>query len=60
VAELRARSYADFLWRLDSLGTYEPSLALQHGAIVGDDPATTCAFVLKDLTGDAAYWAPVS
>jgi hypothetical protein len=27
-----------------------------HSVVVGDDPATTCAFLLKDLTRDARWW----
>jgi hypothetical protein len=29
------------------------------GIVVGDDPATTCAFLLRDLTGDQRLWESI-
>jgi hypothetical protein len=30
--------------------------AMIKGIVWGDDPAITCAFLLKDLTGDPRLW----
>jgi hypothetical protein len=30
--------------------------ALRHGALIGDEPAMTCAAVLRSLTGESRYW----
>lgn len=59
VEELGEACYSDFLHKLGDLkyshgGRVDGSL--MDGIVVGDDPGSTCAFVLSQLTGDQRLW----
>jgi len=61
IEDLRERCYSDYL---HSLGDERYRAGRVQGAIVdgigvGDDPAKTCAFLLRDLTGDQRLWESV-
>jgi hypothetical protein len=56
VDELERRTYECYLWSLPTLKTRDIAEAIQYGIVVGDDPAMTCAAVLRRLTGERRYW----
>jgi hypothetical protein len=56
VDELERRSYECYLWSLPVLKTRDIAEAIQYGVVVGDDPAMTCAAVLRRLTGERRFW----
>jgi hypothetical protein len=56
VDELEGHAYASYLWTLPPLVVSDVAQAIRYGIVVGDDPALTCAAVLRRLTGDACYW----
>jgi hypothetical protein len=60
VDELEGRAYASYLWTLSPLVVSDVAQALRYGVLVGDDPALTCAAVLRRLTGESRYWEEVS
>jgi hypothetical protein len=53
------RTYADWLFELDDVRGDGIERHLIEGVVRGDDPATTVAYVLKDLTGDQRLWEPL-
>jgi hypothetical protein len=59
VEDLEGRAYASYLWTLPPLVVSDVAQAVRYGALVGDDPALTCAAVLRRLTGDARYWEDI-
>jgi hypothetical protein len=62
IEDLRERCYSDYL---HSLGEERYRAggrvrgAVVDGIVVGDDPAQTCAFLLRELTGDQRLWESV-
>jgi hypothetical protein len=60
VEQLRSERacYSDFLWDLafEARGSEPVMPAMITGIVWGDDPATTCALLLKELTGDQRLW----
>jgi hypothetical protein len=62
IADLRERCYSDYL---HSLGDERYRAggrvngAIVDGIVVGDDPAQTCAYLLRELTGDLRLWESV-
>jgi hypothetical protein len=58
IEELRESCYSHFLHKLGDLKQSYGQVygALMDGIVLGDDPGSTCAFLLKDLTGDGRLW----
>jgi hypothetical protein len=56
VDELEGRAFGSYLWSLPPMTTADVGQALRHGALIGDEPAMTCAAVLRSLTGESRYW----
>lgn len=56
IDELEGRTYSSYLWTLPPLIVRDVAQAIRYGILVGDDPALTCAAVLRRLTGEPRYW----
>ena len=56
--DLRERCYSDYLHSLgdERYGPERIRGAIVDSVVVGDDPAQTCAYLLRDLTGDQRLW----
>lgn len=59
IEQLGMSAYASYTWSLPEMVAEDPAQAIQYGIVVGDDPAMTCAAVLRALTGDHRFWEPV-
>jgi hypothetical protein len=61
VEDLRESCYSTYLHCLgEKRAGYAPVQgAIVDGIVVGDDPAQTCAFLLRDLSGDQRLWESV-
>jgi hypothetical protein len=61
IDDLRERCYSDYLHSLgnERYAGGRVRGAVVDGIVVGDDPAQTCAYLLRDLTGDQRLWESV-
>ncbi len=59
--DLAENDYSDYLHSLGALlhGDNTVHAAIVNGIVVGDEPARTCAFLLRELTGDQRLWESV-
>jgi hypothetical protein len=60
INELEGRAFASYLWSLPPMIASDVAQALRYGIVVGDEPALTCAAVLRRLTGDPRFWEETS
>jgi hypothetical protein len=60
IDDLREKCWSEYLHSLGDERYYSAPVmgAIIDGLITGDDPAQTCAFLLRDLTGDQRLWEP--
>jgi hypothetical protein len=61
IDDLRENCYSDYLHSLgeERYRSGRVRGAIVDGIVVGDDPVQTCAFLLRDLTGDQRLWESV-
>jgi hypothetical protein len=58
IADLKEKCWSDYLHSLGEERYRSGPImgAIVDGLVAGDDPAQTCAFMLRDLTGDDRLW----
>lgn len=53
---LETATYGDYVWRIETLSTFDVGEAIQHAVVTGTDPGEACAFLFKQITGEDRFW----